>query len=110
MDYPVPDELGKSAAALALQCDRIVFFRTVTDVRGRNALLSIDGNVHPSASLLEHLARHGAPVHTDTCLSPADLEATVQYGCHGSAMRDVAFVRKELAEQTAFGHVMILPF
>ena len=106
--YPVPDELGKSAFSLATRCAEHGFFRTVCDVRGRNELLTLNSSEHPAADLLANLATHGAPVQTENILTPTQLEAAVKYGCHGSAMRDVEFVRTELTEQSTFGHIMVL--
>jgi hypothetical protein len=69
------------------------------------------GTHHPAANFINNLCTGGAPVHFHADTPAQDLPAALAYGCHRSAIFCSArFVRKELAEQVSFGHVLVLPW
>ena len=63
---------------------------------------------YTQSGILCHLCRHRGPLSTVLVMTPSDLRQAQQYGCHGSALCDIAFIWAQLAAQTSLGHKIFL--
>ena len=110
VDYLV--QLGKSAKATADRLREVGFSSLVEEIRGRSNLAETVGSIdHPAAGLLDELRMTGAPVEF-SCreLTAEERDAAMEYGSHGSCVRGLEFIGKEMMDFVRKGFYMVLPY
>ena len=108
--HSVPEEIGKSAVGMARWAKQVVFFRAWVESRLPYELKSFPKKDHVAAPLLNYMREHGVTIDIPRGMNIIDLKKALAYRERPSAVKDRAFVRKEISEQLWSVHVVIFPW
>ena len=70
-------------------------------------LATIPVGSHPAAAIIRDEAEHGVPINLPQEMDKEEREASIRYGTHTSAIKEVEFIHAELANQMQAGHVAV---
>ena len=106
------EQMGKFSQQFSDRMSEIGFERLVAEVRGKPDISPEVGSIpHPAAVLLEELRTVGARVEISTePLTAKQLDAAAEYGSHGSCVRGLGFICREMLDFIEKGFYMVLPF
>ena len=104
-------QLGEYSEAFSQRMAAVGFGGLVEETRGRPDIAEGVASIeHPAAPMLEKLRTEGAAVEVSTPpLSQEELAAAAEYGSHGSCVRGLGFICKEMVDFIRKGFYVVLP-
>ena len=105
----VLQELGNLALRMATQADQVCFIQAWIEERGPQDIARLPRKVHSAAPLLNYTRYHRVTISMPRDMDDRELDRTVNYGYHNTALKYKSFISKELAEQLWAGQTSIIP-
>ena len=103
----IPEELDKSATRMVKRARRVVFIKHAWNPGASTSSTLCHHRHTPRAPLLNYMRDHGLPIAIPQGMNKSDMEKTLQYSLHYSAIKDNNFLRKELADKIHADHMNI---